>query len=68
MKSNKGAEVIPPLKTVSDSGEEVYCFTDLEKANTLNDYFESISNINEDNTELPNFVPKTANSLNSIYI
>lgn len=68
MKSNKGAEVIPPLKTVSDSGAEVFSFTDLEKANTLNNYFESISNINEGNTELPNFVPKTANSLNSIHV
>ena len=69
IKSNKGAElVIPPLKTVSESGEDVYSFSDLEKANTLNDYFQSISNINEANTELPNFFPRTANSLDSIHI
>ena len=68
IKSNKGAEVIPPLKTVSESGEDVYSFSDLEKANTLNDYFQSISNINGANTELPNFFPRTANSLDSIHI
>ena len=68
IKSNKGAEVIPPLKTVSESGEDIYSFSDLEKANTLNDYFQSISNINEANTELPNFFPRTANSLDSIHI
>ncbi|MEW8546519.1 MAG: reverse transcriptase family protein, partial [Candidatus Thiodiazotropha sp.] len=68
IKSNKGAEIIPPLKTASEFGDEIYSFTDLEKANTLNEYFESISNINEGNTELPNLVLKTANTLDSIYI
>ena len=43
-KSNKNAEKIPPLKTVSETGEDVYAFTNLEKANCLNDYL-SISTV-----------------------
>ena len=43
-------------------------FQILKKANTLNDYFQSISNINEANTKLPNFFTRTANSLDSIHI
>ena len=31
IKSNKGTEVIPPLKTVSESDEKVYSFSDLGK-------------------------------------
>ena len=68
IKLNKGAEVILPLKTVSESGEDVYSFSDLEKANTLNDYFPSVSNINEANTELSNFFLRITNSLDSIHI
>ena len=68
IKSNKCVEVIPPLKSVTESGEEVYSFSDLEKNNLLNDYSQAISNINEANTELPNLFPKTAYSLDSIHI
>lgn len=68
MKSNRGAEIIPPLKTTLDSGEEIFSFTDLQKANTLNDYFVSMSTLNDDTTSLPVFVAKTLNSLNTINI
>ena len=32
VKSNKNTEKIPPLKTTSETGEEVYAFTDLGKS------------------------------------
>ena len=68
IKSNKNAEQIPPLKTTSQTGEEVYAFTDLEKANCLNDYFVSISTVDDSTATLPPFSCKTQNRLNYIHI
>ncbi|MCG7883380.1 MAG: hypothetical protein JAY96_17510 [Candidatus Thiodiazotropha endolucinida] len=67
IKENKGNETIPPLKTVQN-GVESYHFSDQEKANCLNDFFASISTINDSNVSLPNFVPKTYNNLSNIEI
>ena len=61
IKSNKNAGKIPPLKPTSETGEEVYAFTDLEKANCLNDYFVSISTVDDSNASLPPFTPRTEN-------
>ena len=55
---------IPPLQTPNDS----YAFTDSEKANTLNDYFCSISSINDTNSNLPKFTKRTDTSLSIILI
>ena len=66
--SNKNAEKIPPLKTTSETGEEVYAFTHLEKANCLNDYFVSISTVDDSNASLPPFTPRTENALNFLHI
>lgn len=47
-------------------GTSNYYFSDPEKAECLNDYFASISTINDDNTELPNFQAKCVNKLTTI--
>ena len=56
--------VIPPLK-MSDGN---YAFTDLEKATTLNNYFCSISSVDDSNTELPFFENRTNTEINDINI
>lgn len=42
-----------------DNGIKQFYCTDAEKANCLNNYFASISNIHESDTSLPLFTPKT---------
>lgn len=68
IKTNKNSETIPPLKTVNENGEESFAFTDLDKANVLNDYFVSISKLDEANATLPEYDIKTQNSLSDIQI
>ena len=68
IKSNKNSEIIPPLKTSNEHGAEIFAFSDLEKANVLNDYFVSISKLDETNATIPAFVPKTQHTLSDINI
>ena len=56
--------IILPLETPSDS----YAFTDLEKANFLNNYFCSISTIDDSNINLPEFNIRTESSLLNVNI
>ena len=65
VKTNRNSEIIPPLKTVIN-GHEKFCFTDHDKANCLNDYFSSISTVDDSNATLPTFERKTKNSLSDI--
>ena len=58
---------IPPLKT-TETGEEVYAFTDLEKVNCSNYYFVSISTVVDSNASLPPFTPRTEDTLKYIHI
>lgn len=67
MKNYKSSESIPALKQSID-GVENLCFTDEEKANCLNDYFTSVSNIDDSNTHLPPFVNKTESTIEYIEI
>ena len=55
---------IPLLQTPNDS----YVFTDSEMANTLNDYFCSISSIDDTYSNLPEFTKRTNSSLSNILI
>ncbi len=57
-------ETIPPLKNPDDS----YSLTDEEKANTLNNYFVSISTVDASNIALPNFILKTNATIDNINI
>ena len=56
--------IIPPLETPNDS----YASTDLEKANLLNNYFCSISTIDDSNINLPEFNIRTESSLLNVNI
>ena len=60
-------ETISPLKTVINE-QEKYSFTDQEKSNCLNDYFASVSTVDDSNASLPNLIPKTNNSLSYFQI
>ena len=60
IKSNKNSDTIPTLKTETDNTETLH-FTDEDKANCLNDYFCSISTLDETNVELP-ILNKTTDS------
>ena len=62
VKGDTGGDIIPPLF----SGNNTYAFNDSDKANILNDYFVSISNINDCETELPPFIYKTDSRLDNI--
>ena len=53
---------IPPLR----KSNEIYAFSDEEKVNLLNDYFCSISTIDDSNVELPAFRNRTDSSLSNI--
>ena len=67
LKSNENSETIPAPKTAIN-GHGKYCFTDQETANCLNDYFSSITSVDDLHTTLPTFAPKTENSLSDIKI
>ena len=56
---------LPPLKTTSD-GNVTYCYSDMEKAECLNDYFVSISTVDDSNVQLPPFQSRCENSLSTI--
>ena len=68
IKSNKNSEKRPPLKTITPFGENTYAFTGLEKANCMNEYFASISSVDDTNINLPVFSQKTENSLYTLQI
>ena len=67
VKSNTNAETIPPLKVSTDNGDDYY-FTDEEKANCLNDFFISISTVNDSDASLPAFTPKTNEKITNVTI
>lgn len=62
VKSNGNTSSIPPLKT----NQNIYCYSEREKAECLNDFFTSISTINDDNCDLPAFEFKCQNKLLTI--
>ena len=64
---NKKSDLIPILKSNSNN-VEIFHYTDLEKAECLNEYFSSISNVDESNGCFPPFHPKNCNILNIIDI
>ena len=61
VKNNRSTSSIP-LK----NGQNTYSYTDQEKADCLNDFFTSVSTINDDNCPLPTFELKCQNKLTSI--
>ena len=63
MKSSGSSTAIPPLLY----NDELY-YDDKSKAEILNNYFASISYINDSNTNPPNFPKRTDSELNSLII
>ena len=66
VKNNNSTSSIPPLCSALPSGDSQWHFNDQDKANCLNDYFASISTVNDKNTQLPPFTKLTDNSLSQI--
>ena len=66
MKNFKSADSIPVLSRKINRTDEYY-FTDLEKANCLNEYFTSVSNLRDSNT-FPHFQCKVDVSLDQIQV
>lgn len=67
-KRNDTSSSIPILKTTCNNNIETYHYTDSEKANCLNDYFASISTVDDANVTLPHFVGKCESKLTNIQI
>ena len=63
---NNSTSSIPPLCSALPSGDNQWHFNDQDRANCLNDYFASISTVNDENTQLPPFTKLTDNSLSQI--
>ena len=55
VKCNSSASSIPPLYSTLQNNNNQWHFNDLDKVNCLNDYFTSISTVNDEHTELPPF-------------
>ena len=55
VKNNKSSSCIPPLCSTLSNGDNQWHFNDQDKANCLNDYFASISTVNDAETQLPPF-------------
>ena len=66
VKNNKPTSCIPPLCSTLSNGDNQWHFNDQDKANCLNDYFASISTVNDAETQLPPFTKLTDNSLTQI--
>ena len=67
VKSKSSASPIPPLCSTLPNGNNQRHFNNLDKANCLNDYFASISTVNDEHTELAPFSKFTDNSLSQIH-
>ena len=65
MNDFKSADSIPVLSR-NINGIDEYYFTNQEKANCLNEYFTSVSNLDDSNTNLPPFESKVDMSLEHI--
>ena len=66
VKNNNSSGNIPPLISSISQGQTTYCYTDYEKAECLNEYFTSISTVNDDNVQLPIFQFKIQSSISNI--
>lgn len=67
VKESKSSGTIPPLKT-NDGNNDNFVYSDIEKANCLNDFFVSISSVDDSNIALPAFYSKTNISIDMIVI
>ena len=66
IKSNKGSNEIPPLQNINEDCRIVY--DEIEKCELLNEYFCSVTEINDSDIPLPHFPMKTDTLLESFHI
>ena len=66
IKDSGTTTVIPPL--VTDGSDSPTAFNDIEKANSLNTYFTSVSQINDSQHKLPPFKKRCENVLSDVNI
>ena len=59
VKNNNSSSSIPPLCSTLPNGVNQWHSNDQDKANCLNDYFASISTVNDEHTPLPPFSKPT---------
>ena len=67
LKSNSSAYSIPLICSTIPNGNNQWHFNNPDKANCLNDYFASISTVNDEHNQLPPFSKLTDNSLSQIH-
>ena len=65
--NNSSTTSIPPLCSTLPKDDSQWHLNDQDKANCLNDYFASISIVNDEHTQLPPFTKLTDNSLSQIH-
>lgn len=66
VKNSDASSTIPPLSLTLPSGETKIHFTDEEKADCLNEYFASISTVDDQHAQLPPFYAKTPNTMSNV--
>ena len=66
VKNNSSTSSIPPLKVFPPNDQNDYCYTDVEKAECLNEYFTSVSSLDDINCYLPAFELKCQSQLLNI--
>ena len=66
IKNKDSSSTIPTLQHQQTANQTSYCFSDQEKVDCLNQYFTSVSSIDDSNTQLPPFEAKTNNRLSDI--
>ena len=67
MKNYKSPDSIPILKRNANGNEEL-CYEDVDKANCLNDFFTSVSTVDDSNIILPPFQLVTESFIDNVHI
>ena len=67
MKNYKSPDSIPILKR-SANGNEDLCYGNVDKANCLNDFFTSVSTVDDSNIIIPPFQPVTESFIDNVHI
>jgi len=67
MKNYKSPDSIPILKCSANGNEEL-CYKDVDKAKCLNDFFTTVSTVDDSNIILPPFQPVTESFIDNVHI
>ena len=66
--NTKSSSELPPIQYTDSNGKDKSAFSDLEKIELLNNYFTSITRLDDNNQELPNIELKTNDFCPDIHI